>query len=88
MAFTDLISHTHVKWFTDSQAAAKIVETGCNQLELHKIAIDIFNFSLEHGLTLDIQWILRELNTRADFINELKNKRASTTVILQLILGL
>ena len=31
-SFTDLLAQTHVKWFTDSQAAAKIVETGsiCN----------------------------------------------------------
>ena len=60
-----------MKWFRDSQAAAKIVETGSMQLELHKMAIDIFNFSLEHGLTLDIQWIPREQNTRADFISDL-----------------
>jgi hypothetical protein len=52
-SFTDLLAQTHVKWFTDSQAAAKIVETGSMQLELHQIAIDIFSFCLAHQITLD-----------------------------------
>jgi hypothetical protein len=70
-SFTDLLAQTHVKWFTDSQAAAKIVETGSMQLQLPQIAIDIFSFCLAHQITLDIQWIAREQNTRADFISKL-----------------
>ena len=32
-----------VKWFTDSQAAARIIEVGSMKLDLHRLAIKIFS---------------------------------------------
>ena len=70
-SFTDLLKSTHVKWFTDSQAAATIVEVGGMKFDLHMLAINIFTFCLNNQITLDIQWIPREQNTQADYISKL-----------------
>ena len=43
-SFTSVLEGSHVKWFTDSQAATKIVEVGSMKLGLHKIARRIFVF--------------------------------------------
>ena len=63
-SFTDLFKSTHVKWFTDSQAAATIVEEGSVKFDLHMLAVNIFTFCLNNQITLDIQWILSEENPR------------------------
>lgn len=59
----EVLTGSHVKWFTDNQAAVKIVEMGSMTLELQKMAISIFNICIDHSITLDIQWIPREMNT-------------------------
>ena len=70
-SFTELLKSTHVKWFTDSQAAAKIVEVGSMNFELHVLAINIFTLSINNQITLNIQWIPREENVQADYISKL-----------------
>ena len=69
-SFTELLKSTHVKWFTDSQVAAKIVEVGSMKFELHVLAINIFTLCINQ-ITLDIQWIPREENVQADYISKL-----------------
>ena len=56
-SFKDVLKASHVKWFTDNQAAAKITEVGSMHFDLHHIALRIFNLCLRHGINLDIQWI-------------------------------
>ena len=34
-SFAELIRHSHVKWYTDNQAIAKIIEVGSMKLDLH-----------------------------------------------------
>ena len=41
------------------------------KLHLQKIAIDIFQFYINNNISIDIQWIPREQNVRADFISRL-----------------
>ena len=43
-----------VKWFTDSQSAAKIAEVGCMKLDLQRLVVKIFQFCAqiaEYGRT-------------------------------------
>ena len=44
-----MLEGSHVKWFTDSQAAAKIVEVGSMKLGLHKMARRILIFVFDRG---------------------------------------
>ena len=62
---------SHVKWYTDNQATAKIVEVGSMKLQLHTLALKMFKICYEHSIHLDIEWIPRYCNTRADFISKL-----------------
>ena len=42
-SFASLLEGPHVKWHTDSQAAAKVVEVGSTKIDLHRIAQSIFS---------------------------------------------
>ena len=59
-SFASLLEGSHVKWYTDSQAAAKvIVEVGSMKLDLHRIAGSIFSICIQSGIHLEIQWMPR-----------------------------
>ena len=60
-----------VKWFTDSQTAARIIEVGSMKLDLHRLAIKIFQFCAERSIRLEVQWIPRTENEKADYISRL-----------------
>ena len=67
-----MLESSHVKWYTDNQAAEKIVEVGSMKPDLHKLAIKIFGACLRSKIKLEIQWIPRSENERADFISRLQ----------------
>ena len=64
-----MLESPHVKWYTESQAAAKIVDVGSMKPDLHKLAIKIFVAFLRKEIKLEIQWIPRTENEKADFIS-------------------
>ena len=70
-SFAPVLKGSHVKWFTDNQATARIVEVGSMKLELHGMARRIFYICVQSGIYLDIQWIPRTLNQQADYISRL-----------------
>ena len=67
-SFGSLLERSHVKWFTDSQAAAKIIEVGSMKLGLLKMARRIFDICIRLGIHLEVQWIPRTSNQHADYI--------------------
>ena len=48
-SFVSMLEGSHVKWFTDSQVAAKIVDVGSMKLVLHKMARRILIFVFDRG---------------------------------------
>ena len=66
-----MLEGSHVKWFTDSQVAAKIVEVGSMKLGLHKMARRIFDICVRSEIHLEVQWIPRTSNQQADYISRL-----------------
>ena len=48
-SFAPVLKGSHVKWFTDNQAAARIV--GSMKLELHRMARRILIFVFSQGFT-------------------------------------
>ena len=66
--FASVLEGSHVKWFIDSQAAAKIIEVGSMKLGLHKMACRIFDICIRSGIHLEVQWIPRTMNQQADYI--------------------
>ena len=69
--FAPILEGSLVKWFTVSQTAARIIEVGSLKLDLHRLAIKIFQFCAEHSIHLDVQWIPRTENEGADYISRL-----------------
>ena len=70
-SFAPVLEGSLVKWFTDSQSAAKIVEVGSMKLDQHRLAVKIFRFYAVHNIRLEVQWIPRTENERADYISRL-----------------
>ena len=70
-SFSSVLRNSHVKWFTDNQAAAKIVEVGSMRIDLHRLALKIFKICIQHKIRLDIQWVPRTEIEKADFISRM-----------------
>ena len=68
-SFSSVLENPNLKWYTDSQAAAKIVDVGSMKPDLHKLAINVFGACLRSKIKLEIQWIPRTKNEKADFIS-------------------
>lgn len=70
-SFLPIFSNSQLKIFTDSQAAARIVEVGSMNPELQKLAREIFHTCLNNSIMLEVDWIPRSRNEQADFISRL-----------------
>ena len=53
-SFAPILEGSLVKWFTDSQTAARIIEVWSMKLDLHRLAIKIFQFCAEHSIRLEV----------------------------------
>ena len=54
-SFAPILEGSLVKWFTDSQTAARVIEVGSMKLDLHRLAIKIFQFCAERSIRLEVQ---------------------------------
>ena len=70
-SFAPVLEDSLIKWFTDSQSAAKVVEVGSMKLDLHRLAVKIFQFCAKHTIRFEVQWIPRTENEKADYISRL-----------------
>lgn len=69
--FQDRFASKTIKWFTDNQACVKIVQCGSMELELQELAMNIFSACIQKGINIDIQWIPRQKNIKADYISNI-----------------
>ena len=65
--------NSSIKWYTDNQATAKIVDVGSMRLALQMVAYEIFTYCLKKNIDLHIEWISRALNRQADFISKIRS---------------
>ena len=72
-AFGHLLRDSCVKWFTDNQSTARIVDVGSMKISLHELALEVFSYCFENNIDLNIQWIPRELNSNADAISKIQD---------------
>lgn len=66
-----LLQGKNVKWLTDNQNVVRIVSRGSTKTVLQKIALDIFNICLRSNVNLDVVWIPRDDNERADYLSRI-----------------
>lgn len=69
-AFIDSIRTQTVVWYTDNQNVARIVSIGSKVPALQRMALDIHRLCLLASVSIDMQWIPRDLNIIADDISK------------------
>jgi len=70
-AFKDSLGAQTVVWYTDNQNVVRIVNIGSKVPALQQLALDVHRQCLIGGISIDMQWIPRDLNTCADDISKL-----------------
>lgn len=65
-SFIESLQAQSVTWFTDNQNVVRIVDCGSRVPALQDLAMDIFQTCLLNGVSIDIHWIPRDLNSAAD----------------------
>ena len=72
-SFAPILEGSLVKWFIDSQTAARIIEVGSVKLDLHRFAIKIFQFCAEHSIRLKVRWIPPTKTEKTNYISRLRH---------------
>ncbi|XP_048243125.1 uncharacterized protein LOC125376006 [Haliotis rufescens] len=70
-ALSRVLTSQRVKWFTDNSNVESIVSKGSMKADLQKIALEIFDLCVSHAIHLEIQWIPRSENQKADYISRI-----------------
>ena len=67
LTLAPILEGSLIKLFTDSQTADRIIEVRSIKLDLHRLAIKIVQFCAERSIRLEVQWIPRTENEKADY---------------------
>lgn len=70
-SFESKVAGKVVKWYTDCKNVAHVVHVGSMKPGLQSLAISIFTFCLQHNISLELEWIPRSLNDKADSISRI-----------------
>ena len=65
------LSNSRVRWFTDNQNVARILEVGSRKFNLQCEVVKVFNLMLEHQIHIEPSWIPREQNEYADYLSRI-----------------
>ena len=69
-----LLQNRNVKWYTDNKNVEHIVNKGSMKGHLQSIAWDIYNDCVKHGISLEIEWVPRTDNEKADYVSKIVDK--------------
>ena len=68
-AFAPDLQGKRVAWITDNTSFVAIVQNGSKVTELQSLGLYIFNICVRSGIFLEMKWIPRNLNYRADLLS-------------------
>ena len=71
LSLRDILAHSRIKWFTDNTSVCIIVEKGSMNRDLQDIAVEIFSFCMVNCISLEIEWLPRTLNQKADYLSKI-----------------
>ena len=71
LSLIEFLHGKNIKWFTDNQNVVNIVSKGSTKTVLQKLSLDIFNACIKHSVNIDIVWIPRTENERADYLSRI-----------------
>ena len=73
-SFSKTLEHRKVKWFSDSENSCRIVAVGSPKPHLQSIAVSIFELCMSYDIELEVQWLPRSQNERADHISRIVDR--------------
>ncbi|CAC5371805.1 unnamed protein product [Mytilus coruscus] len=71
MSYQHAFAGKSLKWLTDNQNCVRIVQAGSMKEKLQDKAISIFYICLQKRISINIQWIPRGENLKADYISKI-----------------
>lgn len=71
VSLVHVLGNQRVKWFTDNTGVCSIVAKGSMKPELQDLALRIFRFTMLNSIHLEVEWIPREQNERADYLSKI-----------------
>ena len=71
--FQPKIKGSKVLYITDSKCTETIMAKGSTKIELHHLAVDIFNFCDSNCIVLSVGWVPRSHNAVADFYSKVED---------------
>ena len=69
LSLIHILPGKRIKWFTDNQNVVSIVGKGSTKTVLQELALDIFSACLKFNVNIDMIWIPRSENDRADYLS-------------------
>jgi hypothetical protein len=70
-AFKCELASQSIMWYTDSKNVVSIISNGSKVPELQCLTFDIHQVCVSRAISLDVQWIPRDLNFRADEVSRI-----------------
>ena len=71
MSMADKLNNFCMCWFTDNQNVARILLVESRRRVLQVVALNVFSLTVQNQIILDPEWILRDLNERADYLSSI-----------------
>ena len=71
ISFAPSLHSLQITWFTDNANVASIVHSGSKVPELQDLALRIFHVCASFGISLELKWILRSVNSDADHLSRI-----------------
>jgi len=71
LSMVNILKDIRIKWFTDNQNVVGIVAKGSMKLELQDIALCIFDNCVQYNISIDVEWVARTNNDKADYISRI-----------------
>ena len=71
LSMINILKDKHIKWFTDNQNVVSIVAKGSMKTELQSIALCIFQNCMQNNISIDLEWVPRTDNDKADYISRI-----------------
>ena len=68
------LSCRRTKWFTDNQAVSRITVRGSMKRDLQEIALSICKTCLSHNIHIEMEWVPRLENERADKLSRILDR--------------
>ena len=70
-SFASKLAGHKVKWFTDNQGVVTIITKGSRKPHLQDGAVSIFEMCMRHAIKLEMEWLPRSENEKADLISRI-----------------